>query len=667
MIAHWRMDLISKTLAMMQEHVSGHLARNHVAEIARHHRLQASPGFRQAGQYCQQCFQESGLHAEVLGFPAREGILCWGWPMFQEWEATEGVLRLLEPAGHSTKLADYNEARLSLIQRSAPFQGQAEVVLLEDGEEWAEYEGLDLRGKVVLTKGDRDRVHYLAVEKHGAVGIITDALKELPGLRHPMDLPDALQYTSFWWYGGETRCFGFVLSPKEGARLRALIKARQRDGQPPLKVQVSVKSRFWDGEINTVSALIPGQTEEEVLLLAHLCHPQGAANDNASGSAAVLEVARVLQALISQGLLTQPRRGIRFLLVPEMLGFAAYLAHNESLLPNAVAALNLDMVGEDQSLCGSTMNIEQAPGSFANYADDLLLRLVEDTSAGATNYAGLEGQAASSHAVTPFSGASDHCLLVDPDVGVPCPMLSLWPDKFYHTSTDTLDKVDPAMLARVVSIAATYAYFLASAGPDEAVWLAEEVLSRFKTSVLQTLRDAATHADEVQAPRRGSQTVARRVDFLLQRSEHALGSACRLAEVDLAPWQKEARTFAAGQLATVEKHLSEPRVEPPDDSWEREAATIVPKRLYRGPIDLKNFVNRMSDEEHEMWWHVYKESPEATYAYPALLLYWADGQRNVREIVDLIELETGKRPTELLVTCCRLWQRLGLVELSTAR
>jgi aminopeptidase YwaD len=657
------MDLIGKTLATMQEHVSGHLARNHVAEIARYHRLQASPGFRQAALYCQRCFEEWGVHAEVLGFPAREGTLCWGWPMFQEWEATEGVLRLIEPADHSRKLADYNEQRLSLIQRSAPFEGEAEVVLLEDGEEWAEYEGLDLRGKVVLTRGDRDRVHYLAVEKHGAVGIITDALKELPGLRHPMDLPDALQYTSFWWYGGETRCFGFVLSPKEGARLRALVKERQRDGQPPVKVQVSVKSRFWDGEINTVSALLPGQTKEEVLLLAHLCHPQGAANDNASGSAAVLEVGRVLQALISRGILAQPRRGIRFLLVPEMLGFAAYLAHNENLIPNMVAALNLDMVGEDLSLCGSTMTVEQAPGSFANYADDLVLRLVEEASSGATNYAGLERQTASRHAVTPFSGGSDHCLLIDPSVGVPCPMINLWPDKFYHTSTDTLDKVDPATLARVGGIAATYAYFLASAGPEEAVWLAEEVLSRFKTLVLETIRDAVAQADAAQGPQRGSQTVARRVDFLLQRSERALGSVRRLAEVDVAPWQKEARSFAAGELATVDRRISGPRVESPDDMWEQEAATIVPKRLCPGPIDLKNFVNRMSDEEHETWWRVYKESPEGTYVYPALLLYWADGRRNVQEISELIELETGKRVTELLVTCCRLWQRLGLVEL----
>jgi aminopeptidase YwaD len=191
--------LVHETLKTIRQHVSGPLARDYVSDIARYHRLQATPGFLQAARYCQQRLEEFGLSAEVLGFPAAEGILHWGWPMFQEWEAREGLLELVEPAEAARKLADYDEARLSLIQRSAPFQGEAEVILLEDGEEWAEYEGLDLTGKVVLTGGDRERVHYLAVQKHGAVGIITDAMKELPGVRHPMDLPDALQYTSFWW------------------------------------------------------------------------------------------------------------------------------------------------------------------------------------------------------------------------------------------------------------------------------------------------------------------------------------------------------------------------------------------------------------------------------------------------------------------------------------
>jgi aminopeptidase YwaD len=657
--------LIAKTLKTMQAHVSGPLAREYLADIARYHRLQASPGFRQAAHYCRDCFRQFGLEAEVLGFPAQEGTMAWGWPMFQEWEASEAELHLIEPQEASRKLADYAEERLSLVQRSDPFEGEAEVVLLEDGEEWAEYEGLDLTGKVVLTRGDRDRVHYLAVEKHGAVGIITDAMRELPGLRHPMDLADALQYTSFWWYGGEKKCFGFVLSPKEGARLRSLIKQRQREGQPPVKVRARVKSRFWDGEINTVSAHIPGQTEEEVVLLAHLCHPQGAANDNASGSATVLEVARTLQSQISDGTLPRPRRGLRFLLVPEMFGFAAYLAHNEDHIPNMVTALNLDMVGEDQDLCGSTLTVEQAPGPSASFADDLVLRLLEETSGGVTNSAGLGGDAGSGHATAPFSGGSDHCLLLDPSVGVPCPMIIQWPDKFYHTNTDTLDKVDPDMLALVGSVAATYAYFLAHAGEEEAAWLAEEVLSRSKTRLLGAMRDGVAMAGEPEdTPRRGP-SLARRVQFFVERNDTALESLRRLAPLDIAPWQEEAHEFAQRELARLEKMLPSSPIESPQDRWEDEAATIIPRRLYPGPVDLKNFVNKMSAEEHETWWRVYKESPDATYAYPALLLYWADGKRNVREISDLIEFDTGKRVTEMLVTCCRLWERLGLVELST--
>ena len=46
-----------------------------------------------------------------------------------------------------------------------------------------------------------------------------------------------------------------------------------------------------------------------------------------------------------------------------------------------------------------------------------------------------------------------------------------------------------------------------------------------------------------------------------------------------------------------------------------------------------------------------------------LALYWADGQRSLLEIADLVELESGQRDIELLVACVRLLQKLGFVEL----
>ncbi|MCD6264160.1 hypothetical protein J7L60_07135, partial [Candidatus Bathyarchaeota archaeon] len=69
-------------------------------------------------------------------------------------------------------------------------------------------------GRMVMTNGDVRRVHSLAVEKHGAIGIIYDGMRAFPPVRRPHDLDDALQYTSFWWTKGMKPCFGFVLSPR---------------------------------------------------------------------------------------------------------------------------------------------------------------------------------------------------------------------------------------------------------------------------------------------------------------------------------------------------------------------------------------------------------------------------------------------------------------------
>lgn len=651
------------TLRRVRERLSGQLAEGYVADIIQHHRIQASPGFRQAAQYCHQRFQDFGLNSALLAFRAKEGVSYWAAPMFQEWEASEAVLYLVEPEEASRKLADYDEVKISLIQRSASFDGEAEVVLLEDGEEWVEYEGLDLSGKVVLSRGDKDRLHYLAVEKGGACGIIFDGMKELPGLRHAMDIADGLQYTSFWWYGGEKRSFGFVLSPKEGERLRTLIKKRQREGEPPVKVRATVVSRFWDGELNAVSALIPGQTDEEIVVAAHLCHPQWSANDNASGAATALEVARTLQALIFDGQLEAPRRGIRFLLVPEMHGTQAYLADHEDRLPRMIAALNLDMVGENQDLCGSSLLLERTPEPAASFANDLAERLLEEISSEIPSYAGLGGYATFRHAVVPFSGGSDHYIFSDPSVGVPCPMIIQWPDKFYHTSLDTVDKVDATMLARVGAVAATYAYFLATVGEKEATWLAGEIVSRFKARMLKLIREGVTRAMAGEDTERDRDILVRRVRFLTDRNDHALASLHRLVPVDVASWERQARAFAEAELERAQKYIPHSTVDQPTGPWEKEAAAIVPRRLHRGPINMKDYLHRMNEHDWETWWQVYKEHGTATWAYLPLLLYWADGRRDLREISDLIELEMGNRLTEMLVKCCRIWEHLGLVEL----
>ena len=226
------------------------------------------------------------------------------------------------------------------------------------------------------------------------------------------------------------------------------------------------------------------------------------ANDNASGAAAVMEAARALHTLIASGALPTPRRGIRFLWMPEMTGTYAYLAAHEADLPRTVAGLNLDMVGEDQDQTGSSWLLIRGSDALPSFAEPLLEALREGYFGQAHTFNGQGDFPLFRHAVVPFSNGSDHYILGDPSVGIPSPMLIQWPDRFYHTTADTLEKVSPQSLARSSALAATYAYFLAGAGAPEVAWLAREMTYRFEIRLARKLQSATTAALGGAAPDR---------------------------------------------------------------------------------------------------------------------------------------------------------------------
>ncbi len=669
------MNQIRPVLEQIYRTYSGEAAWQTVADLSRFHRIQASPGYRQAAHLVHQRLVESGLQAELLSYPANEQARFWGQPAFQEWDCAEATLHLVAPEQEAGLLADFRACPIALIQRSAPFDGEVEVALLEDGEEEADYAALEVAGRVVLTRGEVRRVWELAVARRGAVGLLFDGLRAVPPVRLEGDLPDVRQYTSFWWRAGDLRCFGFVLTPRQGQRLRRLLKK----GEGPVRVRARVVSRLYDGSLEVVSAAIPGLEEQEVLVVAHLCHPRPSANDNASGAAAALEAARTLQQLIAAGALPRPRRTIRFLWVPEMTGTFAYLAGREAELGRLVAGLNLDMVGEDQEQTGSAWLIERPPDAAASFAPELLARLREELSRLkgmadlSPSHAGTGGYPLYRQAETPFSGGSDHYVLSDPSVGVPTPMLIQWPDRFYHTSADTPDRTDPHSLARAGTLAAAYACWLAAAGAEEATWLGYELVARFKARVVEAAQAAVSQALGLN----DGQALAgldRRLAYLLQRQKAALQSLQRLAAVEclVADLQAEVEEAVRHELAWAKRAMELQLAALPDlpphplSAGEQQAAGLVPVRRLRGPIPLREYLPHLSDEEREAWRQLLRarqDSPHDTLT--TLALYWADGTRSVLEIADLVELESGIRDVELLVTYFRLLAKLGLVTLST--
>ncbi len=669
---------LQKTIA---SEYSGLRAKDWVAKIAQFHRIQASPGFRAAAQLVHQYLLAIGVEAELSSFPAEEGAAFWGCPSFQEWEANAASLHLVAPADRAQKLADYHEIPISLVQRSTPVSDlEADVVLLEDGEEETDYQGLDLTGKIVLTRGEVERVRQLAVGKFGAVGILFDGMRESLPIRQRIDLPDARPYTSFWWRPGEPHCFGFVLSPRQGDDLRALIKNQLREGKAPPRVRAQVDSRLYNGLLEVVSGLIPGHSDEEVVIVAHLCHPQPSANDNASGAAALVELARSLQQLIVSGKLPRPRRSIRLLWVPEMTGTYAYLSAHEDRLPRMIAGLNLDMVGQDQQQCGSVFVIERPPESAPSFAADLLERLLGAWTATSENPAGSPGHPLFRHTVSPFSGGSDHCVLSDPTVGVPAPMLIQWPDKFYHTSSDTLDKVDAAMLSLAGELAACYAFFVANSDAREVTWLGYEMNARFRARLTLAVQDALTDANQTHDSQELSQAFQRldkRIRFAAERQGVALLSLLRLeptleafvlrlsAEVKALADEEVRRARAAleSMAQQLGLHGFPASVPPILDPSAVEARQVIPVRLFRGPASVHDRLHKLPQPEQDRARRFLRASRPQLHGMVAAADYWADGQRTVAAIAELVELETRQSDLPFLMRYYQLAEQVGLVAL----
>lgn len=648
--------------------VSGVAAKQLVADISRFHRIQASPEYRQAAEMVYETMLAWGLEAQLLSYPANESTQFWGSRMFQEWNGVAGTLRLISPSSEARILADYRDVRLSLIPRSAPFTGEVQVALPRNsGEESEDYEGLDVQGKLVIANGQLMRVHRQAVEQRGAVGIIFDGMRTLEPVSPEWSLPDAVQYTSFWWWNTERKGFGFALSPRQGQWLRRLVREAPED--EPVRLHARVISRLYDGAIENVTATIPGQSTDEILLVGHLCHPTPCANDNTSGAAATMEVAHALHTLIDSGALAQPKRTIRFLWVPEITGTFAYLASNSDKTPaRIVAGLNLDMVGEDQEQCGSVMLLDRPPDSNPGFAIDLLECMRENLFGEGTSFSKRGRFPLFRQATVPFSGGSDHYVFCDPTIGVPMPMLIQWPDKFYHSTADTIDKVSPEMMARSCLLAGTYAYWLATAGPSQVEWLAREMTARFKSRAVGFLQGAVSSLmaeESTNNPDHSGPTLRRQFDYWVDRQQAAIVSLRRLrADFDPRPWVRAADHFAINEWASVSALLSEDEIEPvqevsPTPYGER--MNWVPQRHFPGPIRLQTIVPYHSSELGDRLHQLQKKHPEVPTILPTLALYWANGQRDLGEIVRLVELETGLWAPEYIDGYFDILIELGVV------
>src|SRR5215831_7458996 len=139
-------------LATLNAEVSGVAAKNLVARISQWHRIQASPMYREAAEWVHATLRGWGIQSDIERYSAREGAYAWGEPLFQEWWCDEATLDLLDMGGTTRRLADYRAVPLSLMPRSSAADGEYEVLAIDGGDRPEHYQGLDVRGKLILTR-----------------------------------------------------------------------------------------------------------------------------------------------------------------------------------------------------------------------------------------------------------------------------------------------------------------------------------------------------------------------------------------------------------------------------------------------------------------------------------------------------------------------------------
>jgi hypothetical protein len=341
----------------------------------------------------------------------------------------------------------------------------------------------------------------------------------------------------------------------------------------------------------------------------------------------------------------------------------------------------MDMVGENQELCGSIFRVTGTPDSTPSFFNDLLnlnldFMLAHDYQPGRelvdpyVVVSSLGTHESWKAQVTPYSGGSDHYVFMGGVVNIPATMLGSWPDYFYHSSGDTPDKSDPTQLERAVVYGVMLAAGMAQMNGESGL----ELLDALFNASLVRVEEAAGRARALLESSDLAGTDLKEGLNVLRWAEHretrAMASVATLlpgdqevaARVKTLSQALESRTTNIEEsINTLYRGLCKQRGQkagsvPELTDEEKRAQSRVPIRNpgFPGPISTEYVTEKLAEQGKS---YTNTITGFARYELNAFI----DGDLNVLEIRDAVSAECGALELSDVVNHLNTLETVGLI------
>jgi len=633
---------------------------------------------------------------KIEGFPADGKKFYWAFVGEPAWEGEVGILDMVKPRG--VRLADFAVDRQVLGRYSTSADITSEVIDVGNGTQDSDYEGKNVKGKLVLASGAAEFAHRLAVWKYGAAGLIMAPSENdrggggagggMASLGNRTGGPAYIP-----WSGpkGEQPGFLFAIRASNATEIRQALRRGE-----PVVLHALVKTTLGAGEYKQVTATVRGTDPSlpEVWVKGHDNYCNGGGGNNLTGVGAVIEMARVLTKVVIDGTIPRPKRTIRFLWSAEHFGDIMMMHEHPELRGRVLSFCSVDMTGFNQEKAHAVPRLALLPYSLPHFygdvAEDFFRGVAEanieqermpfNSPMADPTFAPTGTRAEMRYTVEQFWGPSDHedmdeALIAIPSVEYGHPL---------HYSTpgeDNITGVDPTQMRRSVTIVAATAYYMATADaanvPRLASFIAGKAQARMASEARRAL-DTLAAGNDIQVQYREALNIIHQshehelktVETLRQLGESAESRAAitrarkqidNVYAADEATFKETAAQVAAGRKVTL--------MDPKPTEAESRLTSILVKRndAIRGPVNL------FRPEYGAIW--LAEKTGDVNFASKLKIasmgrftgfeaLNFVDGKRNLLEIRDMVSAEYGPMPPDVIEEYFKFLERVGVVSIA---